>query len=220
MVAHSSAEAGADRASGVVPSAVTTPQPPTSGIAIVATREERCRASSSSFAELYRTHVTYVWKTACRLGISDVDVEDVVQETFLTAHRRGVTFESHEAERSWLFGIVYNVVQHHRRSYRRRTALTEDGINLDVFPGPSAGAPDRSVETNESVRLLETILDTLDPEKRAVLVLAELEEKSLAEIAEILAINANTASSRLRLAREAVEAAMARHRARDGWRYK
>ena len=68
--------------------------------------------------------------------------------------------------------------------------------------------------------MLEEILDGLDAEKRAVLVLAELEEKSVAEIADILAINVNTASSRLRLAREHVEAAMTRHRARDGWRYK
>jgi len=40
------------------------------------------------------------------------------------------------------------------------------------------------------------------------------------EIAAILGQNVNTVASRLRSARAHVEAAMARHRARDGWRYK
>ena len=53
-----------------------------------------------------------------------------------------------------------------------------------------------------------------------MLVLAEFEERPVSEIAEILGINVSTATSRLRLAREQVEAAMARRRARDGWRYK
>ncbi|MBN9164970.1 MAG: RNA polymerase sigma factor [Myxococcales bacterium] len=219
MVAHWSAEVVADRASAVVPDAVTLPPPPASGVANVARSEGRSGASSS-FAELYWTHLTYVWKTARRLGVTDAEVEDVVQETFFTAHRRSATFETLGAERAWLFATVYRVVLHHRRSFRRRSALTEDGMDLDAFPASPAAAPDRSAETSETVRLLEAILDSLDPEKRAVLVLVELEGKPLIEIAEILEINVNTVSSRLRLAREAVEAAMARHRARDGWRYK
>jgi RNA polymerase sigma-70 factor, ECF subfamily len=209
----------AARASGVAPCTVALPIPSPSGVTAAVSCEGDARASRS-FAELYQTHLTYVWQTARRLGVTDAEVEDIVQETVLTFHRRGVALETQAAERSWLFAIVYNLVRRHRRSYRRRTAHTEDGLNLDVFPSPSAAAPDRSAETSETVRLLETILDTLDPEKRAVLILAELEEKPAPEIAEILGINVNTVSSRLRLAREAVEAAMARHRARDGWRYK
>jgi RNA polymerase sigma-70 factor (ECF subfamily) len=68
--------------------------------------------------------------------------------------------------------------------------------------------------------MLEEILDELDPDRRAVLVLAELDEKPVREIAVILGINANTATTRLRAAREQVEAALSRRRARDGWRCK
>ncbi len=217
MVARSSADIGMSRGLAA-PDAPARPAPGPEGVEVAASKV-RSRASSD-FGELYQTHLTYVWKTACRLGVAPADVEDVVQEIFLTAHRRREEFETQANERSWLFAIAYNVVLHHRRSRRRRTAITEGGMNPDVFPDAIGNGPDRSAETNEAVRLLESILDTLDPEKRAVLVLAELEEKSLSEIASILAINVNTAASRLRLGREAVEAAMARHRARDGWRFK
>lgn len=208
-------------ASGLALSGVTCPPPPASGIQTVALLEETVlvpRPATKDFAELYREHFAYVWRSARRLGVPQAEADDVVQETFLTVHRLLATYAAHGGERSWLFAILFRVVQRHHRTTRRRSGLTDGGADLDALPGSATNAPDRTAEANESVRVLEAIMDALDPEKRAVLVLAELEEKPLAEIAEILEINVNTAASRLRLAREHVEAAMARHRARDGWR--
>jgi RNA polymerase sigma-70 factor, ECF subfamily len=196
-----------------------TPARPASGPGSVAVRD-RADPRSKEFVELYRTHVAYVWGAARRLGLSPAEADDVVQETFLSALRLADSYKPQGSERSWLFSLLFRAVQHHRRSHRRQTAHTEDGVNLDVLPGSSEVAPDKRAETSESVRILEEILDGLDPDRRAVLVLAEVEEKPVSEIAEILGINVNTATSRLRLAREQVEAAMARRRARDGWRYK
>lgn len=222
MVLRFRADAGGPRAaSGPETLEVRCPPPPASGIQTVALREESAlapRATSKDFVELYRAHFAYVWRSARRLGVTQAEADDVVQETFLTVHRLLDAYEANGAERSWLFSILFRVVQRHHRTNRRRTALTDGEEDPDALPGPSTSAPDRTAEANESARVLEGILDALDPEKRAVLVLAELEEKPVAEIAEILGINVNTASSRLRLAREHVEAAMARHRARDGWR--
>jgi RNA polymerase sigma-70 factor (ECF subfamily) len=145
------------------------------------------------------------------------EADDVVQETFLRALRLTDRPEL-GSPRAWLFSILFRVVQHHRRSHRRRSTRTAADVDLDVLPGRMEAAPDRHAENVESVLILEEVLDGLEPERRAVLILAELEEKPLHEIAEILGINANTATSRLRLAREQVEAALARRRARDGWR--
>jgi RNA polymerase sigma-70 factor, ECF subfamily len=80
-------------------------------------------------------------------------------------------------------------------------------------------APDTNAENLQRVHILEEILDTLEPDRRAVLVLADLEEKPIGEIAEILGINVNTSASRLRAARERVEGSIARRRARDGRRF-
>lgn len=191
------------------------PTPPESGVQSVSPRE-----TATDFVELYRTHFAYVWKSARRLGVGPAELDDVVQETFLTIHRLLDSYDSRGSERSWLFSVLFRIVQRHRRSRGRWAAFTESGTDLDAIPGSAARAPDASAETNQTVRILEAILDDLDPERRAVLVLAEIEEKSVNEIAEILGINRYTAASRLRAARMHVEEAMARHRARDGWRYK
>jgi RNA polymerase sigma-70 factor, ECF subfamily len=198
---------------------VRAPALPVSGTDSVALHE-RGNPKSKEFVELYRNHVAYVWGAARRLGLTPAEADDVVQETFLSVLRLADGYTPQGAERSWLFSLLYRAVQHHRRSYLRRTAHTEDGVNLDVLPASSAAAPDKCAETSETVRILEEILEGLDPERRAVLLLTEVEEKPVSEIAEILGINVNTVASRLRLAREQVEAAIARRRARDGWRYK
>ncbi len=210
----------ADRAFALEPDVVPTPPPSAAASSSSVAIREASDPTSRAFIELYRAHVGYVWTSARRLGVPAAEADDVVQETFLKALRLTGTYPEIGSERAWLFSILFRVVQHNRRSSQRRSARTEDGVDLEFLPGAMDAVPDRRAENLENVRILEEILDGLEPERRAVLVLAELEEKPLSEIAVILGINASTATSRLRLAREQVEAALSRRRARDGWRYK
>ena len=68
-------------------------------------------------------------------------------------------------------------------------------------------------EQNAQVQLLWSLLDELDEAKREVFAMAELDELTVPEIAEILEIPLNTAYSRLRAARQAFEAALSRRNA-------
>jgi RNA polymerase sigma-70 factor (ECF subfamily) len=190
-----------------------TGHPAASGLA----GEPNAMRSDVRLEQLYREHFDYVWRSARRLGVPLDEADDVVQETFLRA-RRLLATQSPQTPRPWLFSILYRVVQHSRRSDRRRRAGAGEALIAERVASPPARGPDASAEAGEAARVLEAILDTLDAEKRAVLVLAELEERTLGEIAEMLSINVNTAASRLRAARQEVEAGLARHRARDGWR--
>lgn len=171
--------------------------------------------SLASLESLYREHFDYVWRSARRLGIPAIEAEDVVQETFLRMHRLLQT-EKPVNERAWIFSVLYRVVQHYRRAFSRRRS-EDDGDAVDTHPANTPD-PEAHAETSETVRMLDGILGNLDPEKRAVLVLTELEQRPIREIAEILGINMNTAASRLRFAREEVAAGIARYRARDTWR--
>jgi RNA polymerase sigma-70 factor, ECF subfamily len=215
-----SGELRADRAFALEPDAVRSPPPSAASSSPSVAIPEASDPTSRAFIELYRAHVGYVWTSARRLGVPAGEADDVVQETFLRALRLTGAYPEIGSERSWLFSILFRVVQHHRRSSQRRSARTADGVDLEVLPGAVEASPDRCAETSESVRILEEILDGLEPERRAVLVLAELEEKPMSQIAVILGINASTATSRLRLARAQVEAALSRRRARDAWRCK
>jgi RNA polymerase sigma-70 factor, ECF subfamily len=171
------------------------------------------------FAEVYEEYFPFVWRSARRLGAPQAILDDVVQEIFVVVHRRLGDFEGRSSVKTWLFGIVLNVVRAHRRVLQARhpQALRADAVDPDAVPDPRGGPYEATLRA-EAVRLLDELLDALDDDKRAVFVLAELEQMSAPEIAEALGIPLNTAYSRLRLAREQFAAAAARHRARDAWR--
>jgi RNA polymerase sigma-70 factor (ECF subfamily) len=178
-------------------------------------------APALTFQDVYEAHVDFVWRMVCRLGVRDAATEDVVQDVFLVVHRRLVEFEGRSSVRTWLVGIIRRVLFERRRSTRRKlphASACDAPTDVDALADGTAKGPDERAAHAEAVRLLYDLLDELDEDKREVFILVELEQLPVAEIAEALGINVNTVYSRLRLAREKFDAALARHRARDGWR--
>lgn len=168
------------------------------------------RVSAPAFADVYEQHFDFVWRSARRLGVSALHVDDVVQEVFLVVHRRLSEFEARSSLKTWLFAITRRIVSDYRRSARRKPS---EPISSEPEAHESSAA-DAQLTRNEDARLLYSLLDELDPEKREVFVLAELEQTSGPEIAAALGENLNTVYARLRAARAAFEAAVARHQAR------
>lgn len=162
--------------------------------------------------EVYERHFDFVWRTARRLGVESAQVDDVVQEVFMVVHRRAGEFEGRATLKTWLFGITRRVVANHFRTARRKPA--EPYGQSEPHDARSADA-EASLVAAEGNRLLHALLDELDPEKREVFVLAELEEMTGPELAQALGLNLNTAYARLRAARAAFEQALVRHRARQ-----
>lgn len=163
-----------------------------------------------TLVEVYETQFDFVWRSARRLGIASLYVDDVVQEVFLVVHRRLAEFEGRSSLKTWLFGITRRVVRDHRRSARRKPAEPLGAMDpVDAQP-----AADTRLVRDEDARLLHAILDELDEDKREAFVLAELEQMSGPEIAEALDVNLNTVYARLRAARAAFEQAVVRHQAR------
>jgi RNA polymerase sigma-70 factor (ECF subfamily) len=74
-------------------------------------------------------------------------------------------------------------------------------------------SPADLAEQGDQVRLLYSLLEELDPPKREVFRLVEIDELGVPEVASILGIPLNTAYSRLRVARHEFEAALARRAA-------
>ena len=173
-----------------------------------------------TFAQVYETHFPFVWRSALRLGTPEASVPDVVQDTFVVAYRRLPEFEARSSVRTWLFAIVLNVVRAHRRMLRaKQPHLLQRGPGADLESVPDRGErPDERAEKVEAARFVNAVLESFDDDKRAVFVLAELEQMSAPEIAAALGVPVNTVYSRLRLAREEFGEAAARLRARDQWR--
>jgi RNA polymerase sigma-70 factor (ECF subfamily) len=206
-------EAADERAPAVVRSADDGPPArPASAGASVAPRSGP--ASLPALADVYREHAPYVWRVLRRLGVAPADLEDACQEVFLIVHRKLPTFEQRSSVRTWLYGIAVRHAADHRRRVRRApstSTVTPDGVSE---PAVDAAQPD-SVARREARALLDAILDDLDQPKRAVFVLYELEELTMAEVALAVGCPLQTAYSRLQAARACVEAAVHRQRAKE-----
>ncbi len=156
------------------------------------------------FDALFREHARYVWRCVKQLGVADADAEDVCQEVFLTAQRKLESFEGRSSLRSWLYGIALRLASDYRRSaYVRRERATAEPLE------PASSAPGTSdLEPPEARQTLQALLSTLDEDRRAVLVLYEIEGFSMREVAEIVGCPMQTAYSRLYSARDALKASV------------
>jgi RNA polymerase sigma-70 factor, ECF subfamily len=177
----------------------------------------RPEGSSSDFDTIYEDNLKYIWRAARRLGIDLADTDDVVQEVFVVAHRRLPDFEGRAQVRTWLFKILVRVVRHYFRSRQRKPGHrpAESPDELLALRDHRGGGPAEVAERADAVRVLDGLLAHLDAEKREVFVLAEIEQLSSVEIAEILGVNINTIYSRLRTARQDFERAVARFQLRE-----
>jgi len=167
------------------------------------------------FPTVYQVHFDFVWRSLRRLGVPSSAIDDAHQEVFLIAYRRLGAFRGRSKLKTWLFGIVLNVVRHHRRAVRHERS--HDRISQTHLEASQPG-PLESAAKAEAAAMLQEFLDALDPDKRAVFILAELEQMTAPEVAEATRTNLRTVYSRLRTVREEFEQAIARHRARDEWR--
>jgi RNA polymerase sigma-70 factor (ECF subfamily) len=157
---------------------------------------------------VYRQHFKSVWRLLRRLGVPPAQLDDAAQDVFLVVQKKLDNLDPDAALQSWVFAIAVRVASEYRRRAARGQAQVFDDTIAGLGPSPA-----RCSEVQESVRLLHAILAELDAKKRAVFVLAELEELSAPEIARVLGTNLNTVYSRLRAAKEQFDAALARRRA-------
>jgi RNA polymerase sigma-70 factor, ECF subfamily len=142
-----------------------------------------------------------LYRTALRLTRVPADAEDLVQETYLKAFRAADSFKPGTNLRAWLFTILHNTARNRIRDRVRDTVSVDSTVveRLSELP-----APDRPIETPESLLLRQTMapdlqaaIDALPDTFRQAVWLRDVEEFSYAEIAEMLSIPVGTVMSRI-----------------------
>lgn len=151
------------------------------------------------FEDIYRENFPFVWAAAHRCGVPHEAVEDVVQDVFVTAHRRMHELDWEVSARGWLYGVTRHVAMRHRRGVARRARREA----LAVRGAATAAHPHRR---HEAAHTLDRLLQQLGPRLREVFEMAEILGMSGPEIAAELGVPANTVYSRLRLARRKLKA--------------
>lgn len=157
------------------------------------------------FRELFRAHAPFVWRALRRYGVPEADLEDVCQEVFVVVHRKLLEFEGRASLRTW----IYEIARRTALADRRRAAPRADATSLLELADHGRG-PEAQLESERALRWLEAALAKLSEDKREAFVLYELEEMTLAEVAQAQGCSVNAVHYRVTHAREELRALAAR----------
>jgi RNA polymerase sigma-70 factor (ECF subfamily) len=162
------------------------------------------RAAKTEFDAAYRAHFGFVWRALARQGVPAAVLEDAAQEVFMVVHRHWGAWHGRASLRAYLFGVVRRVAATSRRTHERQR---------DKLGGMPARAPEVALDDQfadrQRLNRLAAAIAQLDPERRDVFVLSDIEGLSAPEIADALGCKLNTVYSRLRRARATLIDAMA-----------
>ncbi|HXT97451.1 MAG TPA: sigma-70 family RNA polymerase sigma factor [Polyangia bacterium] len=154
--------------------------------------------------DAFQRELDYVYRTFRRLGTAPSEVDDLAQDLFLALRRSWPEYDPSRPLRPYLFGIAFRIASAHQRKRSREVAFGILEVD-DAGPGP-----DDALRAKQSRALLLAALERVPLPRRAVLVMHELDEVPVAEVASVLSIPLFTAYSRLRKARRELQAAVRR----------
>jgi RNA polymerase sigma-70 factor (ECF subfamily) len=158
----------------------------------------------STCLEAYERELDYLFETLRRLGAIPREIEDLAQEVFVVLHRNWPKLDTTRPLRPYLFGVAFRIVCAHRRRYGREVLYPE------LEATDAAVGPEGSLQSKESIRFLLAALDRVPLPRRAVVIMHDLDELSVAEIAEKLSITRFGTYARLRKARKELAVAVRR----------
>jgi RNA polymerase sigma-70 factor (ECF subfamily) len=178
-------------------------------------KPRKIAAERRLFESEARPHLDTLYSTALRLTRSPVDAEDLVQDTLVRAYRFYDRFEVGTNFKAWLLRIQMNTfVNRYRRATRERqvfdgpmaTPVGEGVMSRATMRGLTdpVGDAQRSIIAKEINRAFEQ----LSQDARAMVLLADVEELSYKEIAEVMGCPIGTVMSRLHRARKQLQGSL------------
>jgi RNA polymerase sigma-70 factor, ECF subfamily len=172
------------------------PEPPGEQIAqaVGGSREARLR-------RVLDVYLDFAARTLRTYGVSEADVDDGIQQVCLVLVDKLDRIDL-GSERAFIFRTAQRIASRIRRTHTRRREEPEQQADERLVPiGPEQIADER-----QAMDALSGLLDSLDDDLRDVFVLYEVEELTMAAIAEMLDLPPGTVASRLRRAREQFQA--------------
>lgn len=154
---------------------------------------------------------------AYRLTGNEADARDLTQEAFIRVFRAWRSFQPGTSFLSWIYRIVTNL---HRDELRKRKGvflaeLPDDSQAHELPREQRTHDPIGAIHDQQLSASVERALRQLTPDQRAVVLLADIEERSYQEIADIMACSIGTVRSRLHRARMQLRKLIVRAREQD-----
>lgn len=151
---------------------------------------------SDSFAELIKQQQAALKSFLYRLTTSKEDTEDIAQETFAKAFQKFDTFKGNSSFKTWLFSIASNIARDHWRAKKRWTSTAQDKCKELIGSTAQLATELHDInqtsaygkyEIREHIDFCFTcIMKTISLEQQLSLMLADIYDFKITEIAEIL----------------------------------
>ena len=185
--------------------------------------EERDRADMERLAagheaalnELMERHAPKLFNYLIRCLQNEEDAADAAQETFVRVYQHRAKFDLSQKFSTWLYAIATNLIKDRYRYRTRHPQVSLDAENettgkdfREALPG-GAPSPVEAMEASERAETIRRAVAALPDELRIPLILAEYEERSHAEIGEILRCTAKAVETRIYRARQQLRLSLA-----------
>ena len=182
---------------------IPLPQPPSEPLTDAEVVARVCSGDTALFEILVRRYNQRVYRAVRAVLRTDDEVEDVMQQAYLSAFTHLGQFAERAQFSTWLIRIAVNEAL--ARLRKRGRAEWEMPEMESREPNP-----EQQAQTSEIRTLVESELDALPATYRTVLVLRDVEGLSTAEAAEALGVSDDVVKTRLHRARGMVRDGLAR----------
>jgi RNA polymerase sigma-70 factor (ECF subfamily) len=156
-----------------------------------------CHAPEESlpdFDAVFRRFAPYVASIGIKILGSEDELDDLVQEVFIAAHRGLAGVREPAALRTWLVRICVRRATRRLRRRRRWAWLSLDRVPPEAIPTHPSASPEHAANLASAYRLL----DRVSAEERAAWVLRHVEGEPLENIASLCGCSKSTVQRRLR----------------------
>jgi RNA polymerase sigma-70 factor, ECF subfamily len=150
-----------------------------------------------NFDDVYAANKGRVWGLVSRYVYTKEDREDLFQEIFINVHRALPRFRGDSSVNTWVFRVAVNTALNHVKKQSRYRLLKQTLGALRIFDHDPVAEGSDLKEFKP--------LEKLNPQQRMVLILSDVEERKLEEIAETMGLPVGTVKSNLFRAREIVK---------------
>lgn len=168
-------------------------QPSDEQLAADAAREGSDGPAFTALVERFRERV---WRICFRLLGQEDDAQDAAQEVFVRLFMQRANFRGQSKYSTWVHGVAVRTCLSLRRSRGRRRK--HETAAAEKRPGPASAQPGLQLD-------LARMLETLDEEDRAMVILKYAEDYSFEELASIFGLSLSACKMRVSRAREKVQ---------------
>jgi RNA polymerase sigma-70 factor (ECF subfamily) len=160
-----------------------------------------------AFEKIYKATSGFVYNVALRITASSQDAQEVTQDVFMKIYNNLKNFQFRSSFKTWIYRITVNTALNVHKRASREMNRRDDFDKVADTQASSDDTAEEIIQREESraaKERLKSLLNVLNPQQRACIVLREIEGLSYQELSKALKININTVRSRLKRARQAL----------------